>query len=70
MLGNHGQLPTRPGLETGFIAEGAGIRRGVSIPRMRLIDVAPTVAAMLNLDLDDVDGRMLHELLAIRRKRN
>jgi predicted AlkP superfamily pyrophosphatase or phosphodiesterase len=66
--GNHGQLPTRPGLETGFIAEGAGIRKGISIPRMRLIDVAPTVAAMLNLDLDGVDGRMLHELLEPRKR--
>jgi predicted AlkP superfamily pyrophosphatase or phosphodiesterase len=70
VLGNHGQLPTRPGLETGFIAEGAGVRTGVSIPRMRLIDVAPTVASMLDLDLDNVDGRMLHELLAVRRRRN
>ena len=69
VLGNHGQLPTRPGLETGFIAEGAGILRGVSIPRMRLIDVAPTVAAMLGLDLDDVDGRMLHEVLSFQRSR-
>ncbi|RPH39371.1 MAG: hypothetical protein EHM91_12480 [Planctomycetota bacterium] len=67
--GNHGQLPTRPGLETGFIAEGAGIRPGVSIPKMRLIDVAPTVAAMLGLDLDGVDGRMLHEVLSIQRSR-
>jgi predicted AlkP superfamily pyrophosphatase or phosphodiesterase len=70
VLGNHGQLPTRPGLETGFIAEGAGIRRGVSIPRMRLIDIAPTVARLLDLDLDGVDGRMLHELLDFPRKRN
>lgn len=69
VAGNHGQLPTRPGLETGFIAEGAGIRRGVTIPRMRLVDVAPTVAALLGLDLDDVDGRILHEVLGARRSR-
>jgi predicted AlkP superfamily pyrophosphatase or phosphodiesterase len=67
--GNHGQLPTRPGLATGFIAEGAGIRVGVSVPRMRLVDIAPTVAAMLDLDLYDVDGRILRDLLIPRKAR-
>jgi predicted AlkP superfamily pyrophosphatase or phosphodiesterase len=67
--GNHGQLPSRPGLQTGFIASGAGVKRGLTIPWMRLVDIAPTVAALLELDLDGVDGRMLHELLDVRRKR-
>ena len=68
--GNHGQLPTRPGLATGFIAEGAGIRAGATMTRMRLVDIAPTVAAMLDLDLDAVDGRILRDLLDFRRQRN
>ena len=68
VLGNHGQLPTREGLATGFIAEGAGVRTGVTIPRMRLVDVAPTVAAMLGLDLDGVDGRILGEMLSARKR--
>jgi len=55
--GNHGQLPTRPGLETGFIAEGAGIRPGAVIDRMRLIDIASTVAELLKLDLPGAEGR-------------
>lgn len=68
--GNHGQLPTRPGLQTGFIAEGAGIRAGAVAERMKLVDVAPTVAALLDLDLDGVDGRMRTDLLNLpRRKR-
>jgi predicted AlkP superfamily pyrophosphatase or phosphodiesterase len=66
--GNHGQLPTRPGLETGFVAEGAGIRRGARVDRMRLVDVAPTVAAMLDLDLWGVDGRIRRDLLDIGTK--
>jgi len=68
--GNHGQLPTRPGLQTGFLAEGAGIRAGVVIDRMKLVDIAPTVAALLNLDLDDVDGRIRTELLNFRKARS
>ena len=55
--GNHGQLPTRPGLQTGFIAEGAGIRPGAVIPRMKLVDIAPAVAELLQLDLPGTEGR-------------
>jgi hypothetical protein len=61
--GNHGQLPTRPGLQTGFLAEGAGIRRGAVIERMGLIDIAPTVALLLGLEMKGVDGVPLEALL-------
>lgn len=54
--GNHGQRPTRPGLATGFIAAGPGVRPGTSIERMRLVDVAPTVAQALGLEMPDVEG--------------
>jgi hypothetical protein len=33
-----------------------GIRRLGAIPRIRMIDVAPTVAALLGVDLADVAG--------------
>ncbi|HLY75311.1 MAG TPA: ectonucleotide pyrophosphatase/phosphodiesterase [Planctomycetota bacterium] len=55
--GNHGQLPTRPGLETGFVAEGAGIQPGALIERMKLVDIAPAVAELLGLDLPGAEGR-------------
>jgi predicted AlkP superfamily pyrophosphatase or phosphodiesterase len=61
--GNHGQLPTRPGLQTGFLAEGAGIRRGAVIERMGLIDIAPTVAALLGLEMKGVEGKPLEAIL-------
>jgi hypothetical protein len=64
VAGNHGQLPSRPGLETGFIAEGAGVRPGVTVERMRLVDIAPTVAAMLDLELDDIDGHIRRDILS------
>jgi len=54
--GNHGQLPTRPGLQTGLVAEGARIRPGGSVDRMRLVDVASVVAALLGLDMPGVEG--------------
>jgi predicted AlkP superfamily pyrophosphatase or phosphodiesterase len=61
--GNHGQLPTRPGLQTGLVAEGAGIVAGGKIDRMKLIDIAPSVAKLLGLDLPDVEGRVPDGLL-------
>jgi predicted AlkP superfamily pyrophosphatase or phosphodiesterase len=61
--GNHGQRPTRPGLFTGFVAAGAGVRPGASVDRMRLIDIAPTVARLLRLEMPDVEGVPLDALL-------
>ena len=55
--GGHGYRPDTPGMETGFIASGAGIRTSLVLPLMSTIDVAPTIAWILHLDLRDVDGK-------------
>jgi predicted AlkP superfamily pyrophosphatase or phosphodiesterase len=54
--GNHGQRPSRQGLATGFIAAGPGVAAGTSIARMRLVDVAPTIAKVLGLAMPGVEG--------------
>lgn len=56
LKGMHGYLPTLPGMATGFIAAGPGIRRGLELPVVRQIDVAPTVAALLGLRLEQAVG--------------
>jgi predicted AlkP superfamily pyrophosphatase or phosphodiesterase len=61
--GTHGFLPTRPTMATGFIAAGAGVRDGVALERIRLIDVAPTVARLLGIPAPPVEGRVLEEIL-------
>ncbi|HZE98732.1 MAG TPA: ectonucleotide pyrophosphatase/phosphodiesterase [Planctomycetota bacterium] len=61
--GNHGQLPTRPGLLTGFVAEGAGIQAGARIERMKLVDIAPAVALLLGLEMPGVEGTVPAGLL-------
>lgn len=53
----HGYRPDLPGMETGLIVWGAGVRPGVVLPMTSTIDVAPTIAAMLGLELPDADGR-------------
>ena len=57
--GNHGQRPSRPGLETGFLAAGPGVKAGASIAKMRLVDVAPTVAKLLGFPMAGVEGEAL-----------
>jgi predicted AlkP superfamily pyrophosphatase or phosphodiesterase len=61
--GTHGFLPTRPSMRTGFVAAGAGVRAGVTLERVGLVDVAPTAARLLGLTMTDVEGRALAEAL-------
>jgi arylsulfatase A-like enzyme len=53
----HGYRPDRPGMETGLIAYGARVRAGWVLPTTNTIDVAPTIAAILGLQLPDADGK-------------
>lgn len=63
LRGNHGYLPTKPDMHTGFIAFGRGIRKGVELDTMRVTDVAPTVAALLGFPFESTQGRVLREIL-------
>lgn len=57
--GAHGYLPTRPDYYASFIASGAGINRGATLGTIRMIDIGPTIAGTLGLNLRDADGREL-----------
>ncbi len=61
-----GYLPDRPEMDVGFVAWGRGVRRGVRVPRMGLVDVAPTVAAILGFRLPEADGHVLVGLIEAR----
>ena len=50
---------------TGLVAFGRGIRPGVRVPRMSQLDVAPTLAALLGVELDAASGRSLIGLLRV-----
>lgn len=61
---NHGYSPyLKKDYETVFIAKGAGIKENINIGKMKLVDEGPTFARILGLDLGDVDGRVLEEIL-------
>lgn len=65
-LGAHGYVSSDPELGALFIASGAGIATGVTLNVIDNVDVAPTIARLLGLDLGKVDGRVLTEALAER----
>lgn len=62
--GTHGYPSSDPEIDGIFIASGRGIRKGVVLPRMANLDVAPTLARLLGLQLPETDGRVLEEILA------
>jgi hypothetical protein len=61
--GHHGFLSTNPKMNALFIAWGRGIRRGARLGLVENIDVAPTIARLLDQTLAGADGRVLAELL-------
>ena len=54
----HGHHPDEPGMNTGLVAAGAGIRAGARVPVLPLTCVAPLVAELLGLDFDAPDGEL------------
>ena len=49
-------MPTRPGLEAAFIAAGPGIAPGKNIGRLKLTQIAPTLAQLAGVALDELAG--------------
>ncbi len=62
-FGAHGYVSTDADLSALFIAAGAGIRQGAAIEAINTVDVAPTLAQLLGLELGPVDGRVISEIL-------
>jgi predicted AlkP superfamily pyrophosphatase or phosphodiesterase len=62
-IGSHGFLSTDPKMNAIFVASGAGLRKGVTLEGVENIDVAPTIAQLLGIQLDNVEGKVLKEAL-------
>ncbi|MEY4941295.1 MAG: hypothetical protein RIQ93_3030 [Verrucomicrobiota bacterium] len=61
--GTHGYNSSDPELDGIFLASGAGIKKGQRLTRVRNLDVAPTIARLLDVPLPNVEGRVLDEIL-------
>ena len=62
-LGAHGYVSTDPDLRALFIAFGRGIKPGTTLDTLNTIDLAPTAAQLLGLELKEIQGRVLTEIL-------
>lgn len=60
----HGHSPSLPRLAAAFAMAGPGIREGVTLDAISMLDVAPTAARLLGVDLPGAEGRVLDEALA------
>jgi predicted AlkP superfamily pyrophosphatase or phosphodiesterase len=61
--GSHGYLASDPEMHAIFVAWGYGIRRGARLDTVRTIDVAPTIAHLLGLEMPDTEGQPLTGIL-------
>ena len=61
--GTHGQLPDQDFMHAVFVAEGAHVKRGVRLQKIRCVDVAPTIAAILGIEFRGTDGSVLDDIL-------
>jgi predicted AlkP superfamily pyrophosphatase or phosphodiesterase len=69
LKGNHGYLPSRDEVATGFIAAGPGLVSGRTINTFRMIDIAPLAAHLMNVDLGPgVEGVVIPGILAQHRR--
>lgn len=59
----HGYLPAHPDMHTSVVLSGRGVRKGARIGHVRSLDIAPTIARLLGVELRDVEGRVLTEAL-------
>jgi predicted AlkP superfamily pyrophosphatase or phosphodiesterase len=62
--GTHGHDPNIPDLHATFVAWGAGIKPGTKLGEIANTDVAPTIAALLGLQMRGTDGHALTAALA------
>jgi predicted AlkP superfamily pyrophosphatase or phosphodiesterase len=62
-LGTHGYLPTRPEMRSALIIYGANARVGAKMALAKMIDIAPTAAALLGLSFENAEGRAIGDLI-------
>ncbi len=63
LLATHGYSPNKADYHTIFIAAGKGIKKGVTVSNMNLVDIGPTLASLLGLSLGPTDGHVKDEFL-------
>lgn len=60
--GGHGYLADFPGIMTGFVGWGSGLKPGTVIHQMNVPDIAPIITRLLNVDFISADGTVIEEM--------
>lgn len=63
--GTHGYLPTDPRMRASMIIYGPGARIGTKVPLAQMIDLAPSIASLLKLNLPQPEGKPLKALISV-----
>lgn len=58
----HGYLPNKPNFTSALVISGEDIQNEWELGEIEVIDIAPTIANMLNIDFPNCDGRALTEI--------
>jgi len=59
VTGTHGFLPDQPDMRSACVIWGPGIKPGTDLGKISNLDVAPTIARILGVDLPSAEGRPL-----------
>ena len=62
--GSHGHDPSIPELHASFLAWGARIKPGVKLGEISNTSVTPTIAKIMGLEMSNLDGKPLDEILS------
>jgi predicted AlkP superfamily pyrophosphatase or phosphodiesterase len=60
--GTHGYLNSDPKMQAIFIAWGAGVPKGVQLGEVSNLDIAPTIAALLGIEIKGAKGRAIPQI--------
>jgi predicted AlkP superfamily pyrophosphatase or phosphodiesterase len=61
--GAHGYLAEDSSMQAIFIAFGAAIKKGARLTQVSNVDVAPTIAELLGLDMKNTSGHVIREII-------
>jgi predicted AlkP superfamily pyrophosphatase or phosphodiesterase len=61
--GTHGYLPTRAEMRASLLLYGAKVKIGSRLSLAKMIDIAPTAGALLGLNLENTEGRIISNLV-------
>lgn len=60
---SHGYLPQNPRMYPILVLSGADVKQNVNLPHAKNVDIAPTIAHLLGIELGSVSGKVLRDAL-------